>query len=43
VEAVARLGLGQRRAARHAFEDFLTNALFPLDIRLQEAARISPA
>ena len=43
VEAVARLGLGQRRAARHAFEDFLANALFPLDIRLQEAARISPA
>jgi tetratricopeptide (TPR) repeat protein len=34
VEALARLGLGQRRAARHAFEDFLKNALFPLDRRL---------
>ena len=43
VEALARLGLGQRRAARHAFEDFLENALFPLDIRLREGVTGSPA
>jgi hypothetical protein len=43
VEALAHLGLGRRRAARHAFEDFLENALFPLDLRLREAAVSSPA
>lgn len=43
VEALARLALGHRRAARHAFEDFLQNALFPLDIRLREAAGSSAA
>jgi tetratricopeptide (TPR) repeat protein len=43
VVAVARLGLGQRRAARYAFEDFLKDALFPLDARLREAVRDSPA
>jgi tetratricopeptide (TPR) repeat protein len=43
VAAVARLGLGQRRAARYAFEDFLKDALFPLDVRLREAAGSSPA
>jgi tetratricopeptide (TPR) repeat protein len=43
VEALARLALGQRRAARHAFEDFLQNALFPLDVRLREAAGSSAA
>jgi hypothetical protein len=42
VEAVARLGLGARRAARHAFEDFLHDALFPLDARLRAAGK-SPA
>jgi hypothetical protein len=42
VEAVARLGLGERRAARHAFEDFLHDALFPLDARLRAAGK-SPA
>jgi predicted metal-dependent phosphoesterase TrpH len=43
VEALARLGLGQRRAARYAFEDLLEAALFPLDVRLREAAGSSPA
>jgi hypothetical protein len=43
VEGLARLGLGQRRAARHAFEDFLENALFPLACRLREAAAGSTA
>ena len=43
VEALAHLGLGRRRAARHAFEDFLENALFPLDARVADAARGSPA
>ena len=43
VEALARLGLGRRRAARHAFEDFLENALFPLDVRVREASAVSPA
>ena len=32
VEAVALLGLGRRRAARFGFEDFLANALFPIDL-----------
>ena len=31
VEAVALLGLGRRRPARHRFEDFLADALFPID------------
>jgi hypothetical protein len=39
---VARLGLGQGRGARHAFEDFLCNALFPLDSCLA-SVRESPA
>lgn len=43
VEGLARLGLRRRRAARHAFEDFLENALFPLDIRLREATGSSTA
>jgi predicted negative regulator of RcsB-dependent stress response len=43
IEALARLALGQRRAARYAFEDFLDNALFPLDIRLRAAASESAA
>jgi len=32
VEAVALLGLGRRRPARHRFEDFLADALFPIDV-----------
>jgi tetratricopeptide (TPR) repeat protein len=32
VEALALLGLGRRRAARHRFEDFLDDALFPVDV-----------
>jgi tetratricopeptide (TPR) repeat protein len=43
VEALARLGLGERRAARQKLEDFLENALFPLDLRLREAGGGSPA
>jgi tetratricopeptide (TPR) repeat protein len=43
VEAVARLGLGERRAARQRFEDFLCNSLFPLDIKVREAAEGSTA
>ena len=31
VEAVALLGLGRRRPARHRFEDFLADALFPVE------------
>jgi hypothetical protein len=31
VEAVALLGSGRRRAARHRFEDFLADALFPVE------------
>jgi len=31
VEALALLGLGRRRPARHRFEDFLADALFPID------------
>ena len=31
VEAVALLGLGRRRPARHRFEDFLADALFPIE------------
>jgi hypothetical protein len=43
VEALARLGLGQRRAARHGFEAFLDNALFRVDLRLAAAAATSAA
>ncbi|HEV8586120.1 MAG TPA: tetratricopeptide repeat protein [Methylomirabilota bacterium] len=32
VEAVALLALGRRRAARHRFEDFLADALFPIEV-----------
>ena len=32
VEALALLGLGRRRPARHRFEDFLADALFPIDV-----------
>jgi tetratricopeptide repeat protein len=41
VEALALLGLGRRRAARHRFEDFLADALFPIELavgRLLESA-----
>lgn len=43
VEALARLGLGERRAARHAFAAFLEKALFRVDMRLAAAAGRSPA
>lgn len=43
VEALARLGLGERQAARHAFEDFLRNALFPLDVPLRKVRAESAA
>lgn len=36
VEGLARLALGHRRAARHRFEDFLADALFPLDAKITE-------
>jgi len=32
VEALALLGLGRRREARHRFEDFLADALFPMEV-----------
>jgi thioredoxin-like negative regulator of GroEL len=41
VEALALLGLGRRRPARHRFEDFLADALFPIDVavaRVRESA-----
>jgi tetratricopeptide (TPR) repeat protein len=38
-----RLGLGQRRAARRALEDFLDNALFPVDMRLTALTQSSSA
>ena len=34
VEGLALLGLGRRRAARHRFEDFLDDALFPIDVAI---------
>jgi tetratricopeptide (TPR) repeat protein len=37
VEALALLGLGRRRPARHRFEDFLADALFPIDIAVARA------
>jgi predicted negative regulator of RcsB-dependent stress response len=43
IEALALLALGRRRAARHKFEDFLADALFPLDERLRTAAAGSAA
>jgi hypothetical protein len=43
VEALARLGLGERRAARHAFAAFLDKALFRVDMRLAAATGNSPA
>jgi hypothetical protein len=41
VEALALLGLGRRRPARHRFEEFLADALFPIEIavtRVRESA-----
>jgi tetratricopeptide (TPR) repeat protein len=41
VEALALLGLGRRRSARHRFEEFLADALFPIEIviaRVRESA-----
>jgi hypothetical protein len=43
VEALALIGLGQHRAARHAFATFLENALFRVDMRLVACAANSPA
>jgi len=43
VEALARLGLGEHRAARHAFEAFLENALFRVDLHLAAATATSAA
>jgi len=43
VEALALLGLGDRRAARHAFTAFLEDALFRVDMRLADATADSPA
>jgi tetratricopeptide repeat protein len=43
VEALALVGLGQHRAARHAFAAFLENALFRVDMRLVACAGNSPA
>jgi thioredoxin-like negative regulator of GroEL len=43
VEALARLGLGERRAARRAFAEFLTNALVRVDMCLAAAAPRSSA
>lgn len=43
VEALARLGLRQRRAARRALEDFLDNALFRVDMRLTALTKTSSA
>ena len=43
VEALALLGLGDRRAARHAFTAFLRNALFRVDMRLAGTTVGSPA
>ena len=43
VEALARLGLGHRRAARRGLEAFLDNALFRVDLRLAAAAATSAA
>ena len=43
MEALARLGLGERRAARHAFEAFLDNALFRVDMRLAAGGGTSTA
>jgi hypothetical protein len=43
LEALARLGLGHRRAARHGLEAFLDNALFRVDLRLAAAAATSAA
>ena len=43
VEALALLGLGARRAARHAFTVFLEDALFRVDMRLAAATADSPA
>jgi hypothetical protein len=37
VEALALLGLGRRRAARHRFEDFLADALFPIEVAVARA------
>jgi len=41
VQALALLGLGRRREARHRFEDFLANALFPIELAVERAG--SPA
>ena len=37
VEGLALLGLGRRRPARHRFEDFLADALFPIEIAVARA------
>jgi tetratricopeptide (TPR) repeat protein len=37
VEALALLGLGRRRPARHRFEDFLADALFPIEVAVARA------
>ena len=41
VEALAFLGLGQHRTARHRFEDFLTDALFPIEVAVARALESS--
>lgn len=41
VEAVALLGLGRKRPARHRFEDFLADALFPIDASVARALESS--
>jgi predicted negative regulator of RcsB-dependent stress response len=41
VEAVALLALGRRRPARHRFEDFLADALFPIDAAVARALESS--
>jgi tetratricopeptide (TPR) repeat protein len=37
VQALALLGLGRPRPARHGLEDFLADALFPIDVTVQRA------
>jgi len=41
VEAVALLALGRRRPARHRFEDFLADALFPIELAVARALESS--
>ena len=42
VEALALLGLGRRRPARYRFEDFLADALFPIEVAVARVLE-SPA